>query len=130
MKLIDKNAYLSTPYRMRCLVKNVLADTDLHSFNTETLTDYTGAITTITEDQTESKYYKINSLKVSGEVEVYIWRDSFMWITANKVKPTDYLFTDYGSVVPIKTIEVLNSDLIGRKITTNDNIFVERYLVK
>ena len=52
------------------------------------------------------------------------------WKTANKVKPTDYLFTDYGSIVPIKTIEVLNSDLIGRKITTNDNIFVERYLVK
>ena len=130
MKLIDKNAYLSTPYKMRCLVKNVLADTDLHSFNTETLTDYTGAITAITEDQTESKYYKINNLKVSGEVEVYIWRDSFMWKTADKVLPTDYLFTDYGSIVPIKTIEVLNSDLIGRKITTNDNIFVERYLVK
>ena len=130
MKLIDKNAYLSTPYRMRCLVKNLLADTDLHSFNTETLKDYTGTIIAITEDQTESKYYKINNLKVSGEVEVYIWRDSFMWITANKVKPTDYLFTDYGSIVPIKTIEVLNADLIGRKITTNDNIFVEGYLVK
>ena len=53
-----------------------------------------------------------------------------MWITANKVLPTDYLFTDHGSIVPIETIEVLNSDLIGRKITTNDNIFVERYLVK
>ena len=130
MKLIDKNAYLSTPYRMRCLVKNVITDTDLHSFNTETLTDYTGAITAITEDQTESKYYKINNLKVSGEVEVYIWRDSFMWKTADKVLPTDYLFTDHGSIVPIETIEVLNSNLVGRKITTNDNIFVERYLVK
>ena len=130
MKLIDKNAYLSTPYRMRCLVKNVIADTELHSFNTETLEDYTGGITAITEDQTESKYYKINNLKVSGEVEVYIWRDNFMWETADKIKPTDYLFTDHGSIVPIETIEVLNSDLIGRKITTNDNIFAERYLVK
>lgn len=130
MKLIDKNAYLSTPYRMRCLVKNVIADTELHSFNTETLEDYTGGITAITEDQTESKYYKINNLKVSAEVEVYIWRDSFMWVTADKVKPTDYLFTDHGSIVPIKTIEISNSDLIGRKITTEDNFFAGGYLVK
>ena len=130
MKLINKNSYISTPYRMRCLVKNVIIDTQLHSFNIETLGDYTGNITVITEDQTESKYYKINNLKVSAEVEVYIWRDSFMWVTADKVKPTDYLFTDHGSIVPIKTIEISNSDLIGRKITTDDNFFAEGYLVK
>ena len=130
MKLIDKNAYLSTPYRMRCLVKNVIADTELHSFNTETLEDYTGEITAITEDQTESKYYKINNLKVSGEVEVYIWRDNFIWETADKVLPTDYLFTDRGTVEPIKIIEVINAELVGRKIDTNDNIFVGGYLVR
>ena len=130
MKLIDKNSYISTPYRMRCLVKDVTIDTHLHSFNIETLGDYTGNITVITEDQTESKYYKINNLKVSAEVEVYIWRDSFMWVTADKVKPTDCLFTDHGSIVPIETIEISNSDLIGRKITTDDNFYAGGYLVK
>lgn len=130
MKLINKNSYISTPYRMRCLVKDVTIDTHLHSFNIETLGDYTGNITVITEDQTESKYYKINNLKVSAEVEVYIWRDSFMWVTADKVKPTDCLFTDHGSIVPIETIEISNSDLIGRKITTDDNFFAGGYLVK
>jgi hypothetical protein len=130
MKLINKNSYISTPYRMRCLVKDVTIDTHLHSFNIETLGDYTGNITVITEDQTESKYYKINNLKVSAEVEVYIWRDSFMWVTADKVKPTDCLFTDHGSIVPIETIEISNSDLIGRKITTDDNFYAGGYLVK
>lgn len=130
MKLIDKNAYLSTPYRMRCLVKNVIADTELHSFNTETLEDYTGEITAITEDQTESKYYKINNLKVSGEVEVYIWRNNFMWETADKVLPTDLLVTDHSKVVSIDTIEIVSTTLLGSYIETSDNIFAEGYLVR
>lgn len=131
MKIIDKNAYISKPYKMRCLISNLEFEDELHTFDTENMNQATDLVDTITTSLVTSFYYTVNGLKVEGDVEFYNQKDgTWSWKKAEELTLGSFLLTDHGKLEMIRQIDNTNDLLEGCTLVTDTNFFVGGYLAK
>lgn len=131
MKIIDKNAYISKPYKMRCLISNLEFEDELHTFDTENMNQATDLVDTITTSLVTSFYYTVNGLKVEGDVEFYNQKDgTWSWKKAEELTLGSFLLTDHGKLEMIRQIDNTNDLLEGCSLVTDTNFFVGGYLAK
>lgn len=131
MKIIDKNAFISKPYKMRCLISNLEFEDELHTFDTENMNQATDLVDTITKSLVTSFYYTVNGLKVEGDVEFYNRKDgTWSWTKAEELTLGSFLFTDHNKLEIITQIDNTNDLLEGCSLVTDTNFFVGGYLAK
>jgi len=131
VKIIDKNAYISKPNKMRCLILNLEFEDELHTFDTENMNQTTDLVDTITTSLVTSFYYTVNGLKVEGDVEFYNRKDGiWSWTKAEELTLGSFLFTDHNKLKMITRIDNTNDLLEGCSLVTDTNFFVGGYLAR
>jgi|TARA_R110000803_G_scaffold48082_1_gene99930 hypothetical protein len=131
MKVIDKNAHISKPYKMKCLIQNLEFEDELHSQNIEDNLPTIDLVDTINVHAVTSFYYTINGLKVEGDLQFYNYRDNeWSWVDAQFLTIGSYLFTDHDKLEKITQVDNTNEVLEGCMLAVDTNFFAKGYLVR
>ena len=131
MKVIDKNAYISKPYKMRCLISDLQFEDEVHTQDLENKLSATDLVDTINIYVVTSFYYTINGLKVEGDVEFYNYKDTeWAWVEAQYLTIGSHLYTDHDKLEEITEVNNTNEVLDGCILSVDTNFFAGGYLVR